>query len=279
MTYPLPWDAKPPMFRQLTPENLRRWEGAFDEMEAVVAESPRQLFQLRLVRASLDMSVLRNWQEMHRLFPEDFPSPERIAERIRAVIRQAAAERVSPHLASAGQNRQAGIETELEAVMLQARATLKPVPAPLDQIAGARISQGFPTRATVEDPDAALGVAKTWDAVELPLTTGVYDRVARRWLFPRSIRADEIVPDRYHLYGLGRITLTTDCLIWVGQAWGITVPVEQFAVLGAPDIEWEAYLSLKFEGPGYSPASRSSEDRVWCDRVILVRADNGAAAE
>lgn len=277
MTYPLPWDAKPPMFRELTPENLRRWERTFDEMEALVGDSPRQLFQLRLVRASLDMSVLRHWREMHRLFPEDFPSPEKIEERIRVVIRQAVAERVAPTLAWAGQRRQAAIDKELEAVMLQARATLKPVPAPLDQIAAARISQGFPPGATVKDPDAALGVAKTWEGIELPLTTGLYDRVARRWLFPRSIRAEEIVPDRYHLYGLGRITLTTDCLIWVGQAWGITVPLEQFALLGAPDTEWEAYLSLKFEGPGYSPASRSPVDRVSCDRVILVRADDGAS--
>lgn len=272
MCEPLPWNARPTMFRYVTPETVHRWERSFDDMEKLVATSPQQLLRIRLLRASVDLSALRYWHKAREAYPTEFANPDLLESRIRAAYGQAMRERVSPSLAGYGQAEQAAFEKQMESVLLLAKTIPKPVPEPLSEIEDSRISQAFPNKAAVKDPDAALGVAKTWQKVELPLSMGVYDNVGRKWAHPRAIPAAEIVPDEYRLYRLGRIKLTSDSLIWIGAAWDITVSLDQFYVLGDPDTEWDAYVSLKFEGAGYSPASKSAEDRVSCDRVILVRA-------
>lgn len=269
--YPLTAYPKPAMLRYLNPENLRRWEKYFDEMEKLTMDSPAQLSRIRLLRVSLDMSVLRCWREVHQAYPNDFPSLDALAVRIRSAFGEALEKHVKPKPPHYRQQMLARFEKEMESVLNLATVTVKPLPEPFNQIGESRISQAFPTGATVKDPDAALGIARIWEKVELPFTTGLYDQGARRWLYPRSIRPEEIIPDRYHFYHWGRIKLTTDCLVWCGQAWKITLPLEQFYAVGYPDIEWDAYLSLKFEGEGYSPNSKSKQDRVSCDRVVLVR--------
>ncbi len=35
------------------------------------------------------------------------------------------------------------------------------------------------------------------------------------------------------------------------------------------DNQWEAYVSLKFDGPTYG--GKAEQDRVLCDRIILVK--------
>lgn len=87
------------------------------------------------------------------------------------------------------------------------------------------------------------------------------------------IRLDQkdINPGKYRLYKLGSITLTPDCWIWFSaKSWATNQQLgERLYEPGALN-QWEAWVSLKFDGPIYGGTEK--EDLVLCDRIIVVKA-------
>ena len=55
------------------------------------------------------------------------------------------------------------------------------------------------------------------------------------------------------------------------SSWRAGINLSSLYIPGeAPDKKYEIWLSLKFEGPGYSPESKSKINRVWIDRAVVV---------
>jgi len=122
---------------------------------------------------------------------------------------------------------------------------------------------------------------------DLPFNFGFYQSDTKTHGARRALTAGEITPGKYHLYKLGPVTITPDCLVWFSaRSWETNLRLgERLFEPGEANV-WTAYVSLKFEGPSYGgavdqdllpPAERvhygglAESDLVLVDRIILVR--------
>jgi hypothetical protein len=272
MAVSLPWDPSLPMFTYLTPERLARWERAFDEMETLSLGSAGALQRVRTARINLDAAVLGKWRQMGTQRPDFGLTPEQLAERIRQAMAAEVRARCSP-----GREAQCWgpFPQQVDQMRLRARATLRPLPEPLAATPPDRLREVLPPMgAMVEDPDAAAGLALARDCeLGVPVRLGLYDDHGRRELLSRAIPRDEVQPDRYRFYHLGRTTLSPQCRLWLTDAWVFTVPLEEAYVEGDPLAEWDIHASLKLTGPQYGSADPRQPNRIFCDRIVLVRAE------
>jgi len=87
-----------------------------------------------------------------------------------------------------------------------------------------------------------------------------------------EIAADEIPQDgRYHLYPVGRITVQEGTMVWALEGGRLGVNVDRVFDAEDPDgNKWDAWVSLKLQGPAYVKGSTQSNG-AWMDRVLLVR--------
>ena len=124
--------------------------------------------------------------------------------------------------------------------------------------------------------DAAWGMATYADANTKPYTIGFYD-VINKTNIVKKITEAEITkyPDVYNFYNLGEIPLYPSCLIYgVGKdnkGWPINIQLGHLFSVDEPNAKYDAWVSLKFEGPAYSENTKTKPNRVLCDRVVLVK--------
>ncbi|MBT7164202.1 MAG: hypothetical protein HN904_15585, partial [Victivallales bacterium] len=176
-----------------------------------------------------------------------------------------------------------------------------PVPERFRDIDPARIRQYLPRRHSkrlppfIKAPDAELGYAAIVDKPDMPFHFGFHqgDNAPRavsalstlpegtkaKWVrtgnsgfgLRRELATAEIVPGKYHIYRLAEIEVTPNCQIWFSSSsWQTRLQVgSRLYELGANN-RWEAYVSMKFDGPTYGG---TGADTVLCDRVILLRRD------
>jgi hypothetical protein len=123
----------------------------------------------------------------------------------------------------------------------------------------------------LRDADAAGGVAlKLTEEQHGKLQFGMYDTANKKMLYNRTVPADQIPADgKFHLYSLGRVTLSPDCYVWGHPSCRIQRNLSEFYRPGA-DNTYEILLSLKVQGPAYVPGS-ADPDAFLMDRIILMR--------
>lgn len=266
----------PAFWPYLTPENLRRWQGYFDEMERLCAAQPTALANVRRLRRNLDFAILFKWLELAEAFPDDFSDHTVHAERIRAVNADPRPD--LPHTPRPVGERTISI---FESIIRGGGE--KPLPAEFDDIDPQRIRTSIPQmdandryhQGYFDDPEAAFGYAPSAHRAELPFTFGFYQSDTRTHGQRRTIDPDEITPGVYRLYKLGTVTMSHRSQIWFGRSWSTKVVLEDLWEPGDPNL-WDAYASIKFQGPMYGgepvEGLRSDEvDLVLIDRVILVK--------
>ena len=115
------------------------------------------------------------------------------------------------------------------------------------------------------DQDAAWGVA---GAEEIPagkttFTIGFYDYWNKRTQTSLKVDLSSVKPG-YQFYKIGTVRPTQNCLFFTDQ-WRVTIYADHIYSFDEPELEYEAYMSLKF------PAEDSGDRRVLCDRVVLVK--------
>jgi hypothetical protein len=77
---------------------------------------------------------------------------------------------------------------------------------------------------------------------------------------------------KYHLYHLGRIRVQKGTTVWALEGGRLGVNVDRVfdsEAKTATANEWEAYISLKLQGPAYVKGSKDANG-AWMDRVLLV---------
>ena len=78
---------------------------------------------------------------------------------------------------------------------------------------------------------------------------------------------------KYHLYRIGQIRVQEGTTVWALKGARLGVNVDRIFEADAdnPAVNtWEAYISLKLQGPAYVRGSRQPNG-VWMDRVLLIR--------
>ncbi|NOZ20780.1 MAG: DUF4838 domain-containing protein, partial [Planctomycetes bacterium] len=259
-------------FPYLTDANIHRWQTLFDRMEEQVADQAEHLLNVRLLRRELDFATLRKWFDLKKRYPEYFKDYTLYAERITAVNKSKAPAGMKP--------RPLGKDTLGDFLaVIQGGGLEKPLPPAFDGIDRSRIRTFVPTnngrqagRKRVVDPDAAFGYAATVHKPDMPFQLGFYQWKTRHPPSgkhgPRlSLSRDDIIPGTYQLHKLGTLTVTPDCLIWFSaKSWATNIDLGKRLYEPGADNLWEAYVSLKFDGPMYG--GKGPENQVLVDRII-----------
>ena len=259
-------------------QNLIRWQKMFDNMLKKTAGSPDVQKRIRDVRIALDLASLKyNYRDLRKKAPALFPSVPEMEKRIRDAVNDSVTRRVPAKFTALRKQWAKGVLGTLENLVILASVEPKPLPAPLDKVDPSKIRQVFAKQINrcgfVKAPDAAFGQAIYDDKkpFELPFTCGFYDMVGKKFLLTRKIQKHEIVPDRYALYRVGEAPISSQNYLWTMSSWRSGINLDSLFIPGeAPDKKYEIWISLKFEGPGYSPKSKAKINRVWIDRAVVV---------
>ena len=268
MTSSLPWNPRWSNFTYLTPKRIMRWQGMFDDMEKLVAGNEDHLRNVRTARITLDTSMLEKWREIEKKYPELSMTAKELHERIK---QNASAELEKHCLKHLVDRWWASFGSTLDTELMKAEVVPKPLPEFFNQFPPDDVKQSFQIYGP-KDSDAACGLAvvRDYDA-DAPVEIGFYDDQSKKMGIKRILKSEEIKPDGYEIYKLGRTKLTPYSRIWVTTSWVFTVEMGEFYVEGYPLIEWDIYISLKFEGPRYGSEDQSKPNRISCDRIILVK--------
>lgn len=262
-------------FPYLTVENIHRWQLLFDRMVALTAKQADSLLNVQLLRRELDFATLWKWLALRKAHPEYYKDYKVAMDRITAANRAKAPAGMQP----------APLGTSVLAdfiAVLQGSGQEKPLPPEFSGVDRSRIQVFLPTNTgrqneprLIVDPEAARGYAVTVHHPDLPFQLGFYQWLSRNPTKGNhgarlKLGREEIVPGKYRLYKLGTITVTPDCWIWFSaQSWGTHLEIgPRVYEPGAPNL-WEAYVSLKCDGPKYGGTAK--DDRVLCDRIIVVK--------
>lgn len=126
-----------------------------------------------------------------------------------------------------------------------------------------------------KDPDSVTGEALVLRKAGKPyphlreFTSGVQSRSLKKSLIKRKFTG--FGDEKYHFYHLGRVNLTHQSLLWLHQSWRIQQNLDRFFRAGRSNI-YDIYLSVKLEGPEYSPGSKK-ENAMFLDRILLISAE------
>ncbi len=271
LTHFIPWDAGEGAISYLTPEWLMRWQQRFDAMAAQAAGDAAALARLNELRLALDLALLGSkYHAVKATFPELEPAAA-IGERVLANLREAMLRRY-PDEAQRKHWEGRGRELVLERLAL-AEAEPGRLPEPLQALDPNTVKQVFASRGgSTPDSAAGAGWAQSWDGTEVPFPLGVFDGDAQTGMAGLRLSSGDFHPDRYYAYRLeGAVKPNTNFYMYAGMKprHYYQYCTEAFDP-ARPELEYDVYLSLKFEGPGYGSSAREKADRIWFDRVIFV---------
>ena len=277
------WDGALPVYQYLTPDNLIRWSGYFEEMEKLLADSPVQLYNMKRVRINLEMAMLNKYNQIIRKYPDFKQKPQELADSVKEVFTRTVKDFYDKDFDFRAKNAMRSLHGRLDSALVQAGKEGKPLPPEIfGRIPADRIFQTIPStrsKPRIKDPDAAWGVAALNEKIpvpKLPYSTHFYDYTRKQYCPNLSrITTKNIGPrGKYKIYKVAKVTLTPNCEIFIGgDSW-----YRIYANLGEawkPDSlnRVEVYASLKFEGSAFYPEDKGKTDRVLCDRIIVVRKD------
>lgn len=97
-----------------------------------------------------------------------------------------------------------------------------------------------------------------------------------------TLKPEDIPQDgKFHLFRIGKVNVRKNTQVWALEGKLLGVNVGRLVVPRGSDPgvnEWEAYISLKFEGPAYVKGS-TKPNRVLMDRVLMVKRHEHAPSE
>ena len=273
------WNPKLEAYRHLTPERLVRWNADFDRMESLVRDDPERLYAVRRVRLCLDRVLLTDYRNARRAGLG--ASAEEIAERVQSTAGRAAGDFCGKGTKHRQEEFLKNVRRDVETARLLNRCEPKPLPAEIfGKYPAEKLFTAMPKVFRTpyeEDPDAAYGIRAVYTAngkgAKLPLVTGFDDMTVKKHHALSKITKEMLPPrGQYRFYEMGKIVLSLDCLLRSGEDEGMDLKADVSRA-------WEigsfnratGWISLKFEGPAFYPEDAGKPNRVFCDRMAVVR--------
>lgn len=276
------WNASMAKYRYLTPENLIRWNNYFNEMEMLTEKSPELRFNVQRVRICLDYAMLRKYASIRKFQPGFNLSLEELKKRIEDVYKKSTNRFFAPEFNRRKISRQKSVENSLLVLSIQNAVDSKPLPKdifgkyPKDSIFVTipRISG----KLFAKDPAAAFGQSSVYtDKPQLPFRAD-FENSYGKYSYRRGIgyiKKEDLGPrGQYKFYNCGKITLTPNCSFRMGTGswWDFRTSLNKAYIAGSFG-NAIVYASLKFEGPLYYKEDAGKQNKVYCDRVVVVRLD------
>jgi len=260
----------------LTPAAIRRWQEAFDRMEAQTAADARLHANVRRLRRGLDYRALAEWNDLTKADPEYFRDHLVVKKRL-GDLPWWMVEQVK--------------DWEM---LIRTAGVKKPLPAPFDAMGPALVSRFVPVRLgagrpkQVGDADAAFGYAVVVDLPDKPFNFGFYQNDTKTHGVRRTLKVEDIEHGVYAVYKLGEIQVTPNCIVWFSaRSWVTQLQLgERLYRPPEPgnDNRYDVYVSLKFDKPTPPSAGGAVKNRkgsvaaaagapysVLCDQIVFVK--------
>ena len=273
------WNASPTCYKHLTPENLVRWEKAFDAMEAQVKDDPARLYAVRRVRVALDYAVLLDYRKAKKagfVLPAD-----KLGERILAVVDRVSKDYCDKMCRGQGERLRKGLRDTVSSAVLQGGADPKPLPK--DLFGDVKEDRVFTTIPKVngadyeKDADAAFGVAAVFtnnkQGAKLPIVGAFEDVANHTYRHLAKIERKDVPPrGQYKFFRMGDIVVSENCVFRAGvdDWWDFKADIGRAWEFGSHN-RATGWLSLRFEGASFYPEDAGKPDRILCDRAVIIR--------
>jgi hypothetical protein len=265
----------------LTPENLCRWTADFEAMSRLVADDPVRRRNLERLRYNIDHALILMYPRIKKAERKGLIAFDAIERR----IREEAEGIVEVCFTSKHDKERKEFLSTLEKKLFQAQIMYSGVSRPLPQelFAGVPADNLFETLPTgrfskvVEDKDAAFGKAIEWTGqgdygkMGLPVTVRGYA--------PLRYRGAELTPiekpapgsrGKYVFYPVGETNIESVYSLTIMSGNAFVAGLGNAHIAGMRN-RCKIYASLKFQGPKFYPEDKGKHNRVWCDRVVVVR--------
>jgi len=259
----------------LTPENILRWQGYFDEMLKVTPRNSRQHLNIRRARQNLDEATLSIW---YKFAPGQMPDRDVIFKRYSATAAAHHRDALKKHQDKKEANFRynAMIKKYYWRPIYYHYALAgewKPLPEPFASMPKSEILRTVPyiNRAVLsKDPEAATGITAASSQLpeKLVFTAARWERsnVEKREVFPVEIPAAEVKAGKgYNFYHIGSTRLYPDMNIYFSMIRGGGVTLGYLYDEKNPEQVYDIYVSIKYDG---------KTKQIMTDQVVLVK-NNG----
>lgn len=241
-----------------------------DEAEELVKDDPERLDRVKVEYVPVGYDLLTMWDNIRREGGARFTFDKRVV-----------ADRLADAVAIACKRYHLNKpKTDAEKLKVQIVCNTLPLPDgfPKDAVQvlpGLTVSRNF----QVDDKDAAFGKAACYGPKQESLKSGekskhherlpsmgFYSFGKKKSLCRFQIERDDIPQDeKYHVYKVGRFKPLESDSAWAHWTWRCNVHVDNLD----PNVEYEAYYSIKLEGPSYVKGSKRP-DAFYFDRAVFV---------
>ena len=259
----------------LTADNLLKWEKSFDEMEKLVADSPRHALNVSRARLNLDLTVVQSFPKLRDRFADPDAELAKIAARHRKAIMADLVDvyahpvdrAIADKLIKQYYHNQ--LARGLYHFMRYAKGPVKPLPAGFDKPGAIRMPPDHIKQLPSPDPAGAFGISSQLQAKRGTLS--YFQRDLRRFV-PFEASKDLIAPwnlpklrnDEFKLYYIGRQRVTRDSLVRLAaKPWRVEFFTGYLYDPADPGCEYDFYLSLRTD----------DKNRLFTDQLVLVKSD------
>ena len=282
-TLTMQWNGTLNTYTHLTADNLVRWYNLFKRMEKVLEKDPVRLENVNRVRLNLEYALLLKYNQVIKKYPGFERTPRQLADSVLARFKDGIKKFYNKGFEMRSRSALRSLNETINTALIMAGKEGKALPAEIfGKIPADRIIQVVPrTNAGgprfLEDKGAAWGVAAYLidkSKPTLPFYFNVYDYANRKY-HPNinRLRKHQLKKrGQYNLYRVADFTVSPHCDLRLGKdSWyEIRADLSGAYEMGSLN-RVTIYASLKFEGATFYKEDAGKKDKVFCDRVIVVK--------
>ena len=276
------WPDHRSVLKYLTPKNLLRWQGYFDEMEKLTADDEKANMHVRRCRTNLDEATMSVW---YKFKPGEMPDREMMNTRYYKALEDGRSDmyRTYEPASRRASTIRGSVQNRAKAMYYHYALAGKWRPLPPKFAKLQKQGKLFrlvphdnkrPRPRLADDPEAAAGIA-----IEGTMPSGKrFNFMLQYWnqpeggvhpkggsvMFRRKLLTRQVADDgKYHYHYIGTTRLFPESLIHTaGIRHGSGVMTGLLYDFKRPEQRYDVYISLKRQGK-----------KLWFDEMLFIKSD------